>query len=59
MHAGERILEVDKKATNEKTTIAQIPKNEEKKKPANDSGSINQCFSATAITNIRRKNKRK
>lgn len=31
MHAGERILEVDKKATNEKTTIAQIPKNEEKK----------------------------
>lgn len=31
MHAGERILEVDKKATNEKTAIAQIPKNEEKK----------------------------
>lgn len=32
MHAGEGILEVDKKAANEKTTIAQIPKNEEKKK---------------------------
>lgn len=51
---GEEYWKQIQKGTNEKTTIAQIPK-----KTASDSESINQCFSATAIANVKKPEREK
>lgn len=53
LNARRRILEVDTKAQTRRRQSRRY-----RKKAANDSGSINQCFSATAIANIKKMQKK-
>jgi uncharacterized protein (UPF0218 family) len=48
-----RILEVDKRHKRRRRQSRRY-RNKKKYKQANESGSINQCFSATAIANIKK-----